>query len=219
LHYKVLFKLLKMQQEETNHIEALNDIRNMMRKSSRFLSLSGLSGIFAGVYALAGYYIAIWFIRNKIENLETEGLYSAGYSFFVFLAISILGLSLITAFLFSFRKAKQNGQKLFDHTAWRLFWQMAVPLIAGGILSFALLIHGFLPFIAPTMLCFYGAALFSASKLTYDDVKYLGLAQILLGVISAFDLGHGLTYWAIGFGLLHILYGTIMWWKYEKNVE
>jgi hypothetical protein len=210
-----------MQQEDIKHIEALNDIRTMMRKSSRFLSLSGLSGIFAGIYALAGFYAAWWFIHT---DFDPRGEYVAPapgainkYNFFILDAILVMLLSLLTAYLFSSRKAKKNGNKLFDHTAWRLFWQMMIPLTAGGALSFALLWYGNLAFIAPTMLCFYGCALFSASKLTYDDVKYLGLAEILLGVISAFDLGNGLFYWAIGFGVFHILYGTIMWWRYDRN--
>jgi hypothetical protein len=212
-----------MQQEDIKHIEALNDIRSMMRKSSRFLSLSGLSGIFAGIYALAGFYAAWWFIhtkfdpRNGSEVFIPPGGVIHTYGFFILDAVLVMFLSLVTAYLFSARKAKKNGNKLFDHTAWRLFWQMMIPLSAGGALSLALLYQGNLAFIAPVMLCFYGAALFSASKLTYDDVKFLGLAEIVLGIISAFDLGNGLFYWVLGFGVCHILYGTIMWWKYERN--
>jgi hypothetical protein len=209
-----------MQQEEIKHVEALNDIRNMMRKSSRFLSLSGLSGIFAGAYALAGYFVAMQHI-NGSDQTTRPALYGKdwmnAFGFYILDAAVVLSLSLITAYFFSNRKAKKDGVKLFDHTAWRLFWQMAVPLTTGGILSFALLMHGGLVFIAPVMLCFYGSALYSASKITYDDVKYLGLAQITLGIISAIDLGHGLSYWAIGFGILHIIYGTVMWFKYERN--
>jgi hypothetical protein len=209
-----------MQQEDIKHIEALNDIRTMMRKSSRFLSLSGLSGIFAGIYALGGFYAAKWYIFHDLEMAAESGpllSFFDVYGFFILDALLVMTLSLITAYLFSSRKAKKNGSKLFDHTAWRLFWQMMVPLAAGGALSFALLFYGYLAFIAPVMLCFYGCALFSASKLTYDDVKYLGLAEIVLGVISAFDLGNGLFYWALGFGVCHILYGAIMWWKYERE--
>jgi len=212
-----------MQQEDIKHIEALNDIRSMMRKSSRFLSLSGLSGIFAGVYALGGYYAALWFINNRLDgawikrydNELSFNLFEV-YGFFLLDAVLVLSLSILTAYYFSSRKAKKNNMKLFDHTAWKLMWQMAVPLIAGGLLCVSLLLSGALPFIAPVMLCFYGSALFAASKFTYDDVKYLGLAQIGLGVLSSFDLGNGLFYWAVGFGGLHILYGSIMWWKYER---
>ncbi len=210
-----------MQQEDIKHIEALNDIRSMMRKSSRFLSLSGLSGIFAGVYALVGYYLAVWRINSDVLSMRQivygrNADWFDGYGFFILDAAAVLGLSLITAYYFSSRKAKKNNTKLFDHTAWQLMWQMAVPLTAGGILSFVFLLHGSLAFIAPMMLCFYGTAIFAASRMTYDDVKYLGLGQIALGLISAFDLGNGLLYWALGFGVLHIIYGALMWWKYDR---
>lgn len=198
-----------MQQEDIKHIEALNDIRSMMRKSSRFLSLSGLSGIFAGIYALGGYFAVTCFIN---ENCACE----SDYTDYILIAAIILGLSLITAYIFSARKAKKNNSKLFDHTAWQLMWQMAVPLLAGGMLSIALLLNGYVAFIAPVMLCFYGAAIFAASRMTYDDVKYLGISEIILGIICSFDLGNGLLYWALGFGVMHIIYGSLMWWKYER---
>lgn len=208
-----------MQQEDIKHIEALNDIRNMMRKSSRFLSLSGLSGIFAGIYALGGFYAAKWHINQNLgfEHSGTTTNYLSSYAFFVADAIIVLGLSLITAYLFSARKAKKNNSKLLDHTAWQLIWHMTVPLLAGGLLSIALLLNGHIAFIAPVMLCFYGSTIFGASRMTYDDVKYLGIAEITLGIISAFDPGNGLLYWALGFGVMHIIYGALMWWKYERK--
>lgn len=212
-----------MQENDLKHLEAINDIRSMMQKSSRFLSLSGLSGIFAGIYALGGYFTALWYIKNTLLNPDTnrylinETNYFRVYGTFVLIACAVLFLSLLTAFYFSSKKAKKNHAKLFDHTAKRLVWQMVVPLFTGGLLSIALLINGYLAFIAPVMLCFYGVALYAASKLTYDDVKYLGIAQIVLGLISSFDLGNGLLYWAAGFGFLHIIYGSIMWWKYERG--
>ena len=50
-----------MKTNSTNPGEDLQAIREIMERSSKFLSLSGLSGIFAGVCALIGAAIA-WFI-------------------------------------------------------------------------------------------------------------------------------------------------------------
>jgi hypothetical protein len=187
----------------------------MMRKSSRFLSLSGLSGIFAGVYAIAGYFAAVWYINNV--TVPREELFTIkGNWFYLTDAMLVLLLSLLTAFLFSTRKAKRNNQKLFDHTAWNLLWQMLIPLATGGLFCLALFFNGEVWYLASVMLCFYGCALFSASKYTYDDIKYLGIGEIILGIIASFDTGRGLIYWVIGFGILHILYGSLVWWKYER---
>ena len=129
----------------------------------------------------------------------------------------VLALSISTAYLFSNRKAKKDGHSLFDHTAIRVLINLAIPLVAGGVFCMALLYHGAIVYIAPAMLLFYGLALINASKYTYDDIRYFGICEIVLGLINAFNLGNGLIYWSLGFGVLHIVYGAVMWVKYEKK--
>ncbi|MCZ8284631.1 MAG: hypothetical protein O9353_04175, partial [Bacteroidia bacterium] len=139
------------------------------------------------------------------------------YEYMISIAAGVLICSIVTAYFFSNRKARRQGQTLFDHTALRVLINLCIPLAAGGIFCLALLFHGSVCYIAPVMLLFYGLSLVNAGKYTYDDIRYLGICQIVLGLINAFDLGHGLIYWAIGFGVLHIAYGTSMWLKYERK--
>ncbi|MBS1637624.1 MAG: hypothetical protein JST26_17045 [Bacteroidetes bacterium] len=217
-----------MNTDNTQHLEAIQDIRNMMKKSTRFLSLNGLSGVFAGIYALIGAtlaYFRIHDINDIIANSKFEPGMSTNYAsvrldfyiFFFLVAGSVLVLSIATAYFLSNKKARKQGQKLFDHTAWRVLINLSIPLIAGGFLCLAFLYHGTIAYIAPAMLLFYGMALINASKYTYDDIRYFGICQSALGLVNAFDLGHGLYYWAFGFGVLHIVYGLIMWNKYERK--
>ena len=209
-------------ENEKQQLEALQDIRRMMQESSKFLSLSGLSGIFAGIYALIGAWLGHSAIASfnegypRNENFETE--YNRYLIYLLAICFGVLATSILTAFLFSFNKAKRNNQKLFDHTSKKLLWNMIIPLSAGGIFCFALLYHGhnFLLLIAPAMLIFYGLALVNSSKFTLHDIKYLGYLEIILGIISCFSLKHGLIFWALGFGVLHIIYGAIMWFKYDR---
>lgn len=205
-------------------LEALHDIRQMMKQSNRFLSLSGFSGIFAGVYALVGAYAGHTVINKFVRNVIQDGGYSSeSYKEMILTCILIcffvLALSIITALYFSSRKAKKKGYKLFDHTAWRLLINMLVPLAAGGLFCMALLYHGkeMVGLISPAMLMFYGVALVNGSKYTLHDIRYLGYLEIILGLMASFYMGAGLLFWSIGFGLLHIVYGTIMWFKYERN--
>jgi hypothetical protein len=216
-----------MTTENSQHLEAIQDIRNMMKKSTRFLSLSGLSGVFAGIYALVGAYIAYIMLGEFAASFRDDVSRDAGMSLkerlfglyvdYVLLAAAILVASIVTAYVFSNRKAKREGHKLFDHTAIRVLINLCIPLVAGGLFCVALLYHGAIVFIAPCMLLFYGMALINASKYTYDDIRYFGICEIILGLINAFNLGNGLLYWSLGFGLLHIVYGAVMWFKYERK--
>lgn len=214
-----------MTKENSEHLEAIQDIRQMMKKSTRFLSLSGLSGVFAGIYALIGAYVANDYINSHRSNYQYDfssdrnsSIFerSPFYIYLITVAAIVLIFSIATAIYFSNRRAKRMGQKLFDHTAIRVLINLCIPLIAGGVFCMALLYHGNICYIAPSMLLFYGLALINASKYTYDDIRYFGLCEVALGMINAFNLGNGLLYWAIGFGVLHIVYGTTMWFKYER---
>jgi hypothetical protein len=200
-------------------LHALKDIRHMMHRSSRFLSLSGLSGVFAGIYALAGAAFAWYYLSFTIYERcreENANCLVISLTYLGLDAIIVLTLSLSTALLLSYRKAKINGEKLFDHTALRLFINLFIPLLAGGIFCIALFLHSYYWLIAPAMLVFYGLALVNGSKYTLDDVRYLGILEVLVGLIACFFTGFGIIFWAIGFGILHIVYGLIMWYKYER---
>ena len=61
------------------------------------------------------------------------------------------------------------------------------------------------------MLIFYGMALVNASKYTLGNVRYLGLAEIVLGLLCAALPGYGFWFWVIGFGVLHIVYGSLIY--------
>jgi hypothetical protein len=210
-------------ENEQQSMDALQDIRRMMKESSKFLSLSGLSGVFAGLYALAGAGLVHKFVShyNAMDEMgENPGMTVGGLiSRTVFVAGCVLFFSILTALLLSARKAKKNGQRLFDHTSKKLFWTMAIPLGAGGLFCVALLVQGIMIMIAPVMLLFYGTALVSASRYTMSDVRFLGVLEIITGLISAFLPGYGLWFWAIGFGVLHIIYGSIIWFKYDRTEQ
>jgi hypothetical protein len=93
---------------------------------------------------------------------------------------------------------------------------LSIPLITGGLFILIVLGTGHYGLAAPASLIFYGLALIQASSNTYDEIRYLGFSEIILGLISAILPGFGLIFWALGFGVLHIVYGTIMYNKYDK---
>lgn len=214
-----------MTQSHKKHIEALQDIRSMMERSSRFISLSGLSGVAAGIIALMGAAAVYWYLEiSPFDQKQTYYLAARNadkwgldyVSFFLLDATIVLLLAVMAGIFFTTRKARARGLKIWDPLTRRLVVNLMIPLITGGMFCLALFAHGFAGLIAPSTLVFYGLALINASKYTFNDIRYLGVSEIVLGMIGLFQLGFGLELWAIGFGLLHILYGSVMYFKYER---
>lgn len=216
---------------QTQHLDTLKDIKKMMERSSRFISLSGLSGIAAGCCALVG----AWFAYGIIHGSGGKDAYNSlmvsdvalpihvgttlkdymgnalfRIAFFTFISAFVL------AFIFTYIRSKKNHTPIWTRTSKRLLINVCVPLAAGGFYLLKLVENGAYGLIAPGCLIFYGLALINGSKYTLGEIKYLGYGQVLLGVINLLFIGQGLYFWALGFGVLHIVYGAIMWWKYEK---
>lgn len=204
--------------ESKNYQEDLSHIRSMMERSSRFISLSGLSGVFAGLVALLGAgYVYYILKREGIDYFKGKAnLYSGELVFDLVLAgFVMLVLAILSGYVFTAKKSKEKNLKIWDQTTKRLLFNFAIPLVTGGFFCLGLLYHGMFVFIAPATLIFYGLALVSASKYTFTDIQNLGYCQIVLGLLSLFFLGWGLVFWAIGFGVLHIVYGLVMHRKYK----
>ena len=209
--------------EEKELQNELATIRGIMERSSKFISLSGLSGILAGIYALIGAGMAYFIIQSSPTTVTNHrSLFEAwGNSITIILsliaiAVTVLMASIITAIILSKRQARRKGQPFWGKTSQALLFNMITPLITGGVLIILFLYQGIGEYIISIMLIFYGLSLVSASNFTFSDVKYLGLLEIVLGLIAACVPGYGLLFWAIGFGVLHIVYGTVMHFKYDR---
>lgn len=212
----------------SQHLEHLAEIRVLMERSTRFLSLSGLSGVWAGGCALAGVAVVYAF-------LEITPFTAAGGSFyfdkaihtnkwgmdyksvFLLIAIMVLAAALAGGWYFTARKARLRGERIWDATSRRLLVALAIPLFTGGVFCLALLFRGYVSLLAPCTLIFYGLALVNGSKYTLRDVEYLGLSQAVLGLLGVFYPGYGLEIWSLGFGVLHIAYGLWMYFKYDRG--
>lgn len=192
---------------EQDYLKDISEIKNLMNKSSRFISLSGLSGIFAGIYAIAGATIAYFFLLPKGEYVV---LHSWNFKMLIALLLTVAVLSVITAYLLTTRKAKQHKAKIWDATTRRLLLNFLIPLITGGVYILIKLNSQHYGLTASLMLIFYGLALVNASKYTIGNVKYLGYVEIVAGLVCAMLPGYGFWFWIFGFGVMHILYGSIM---------
>lgn len=214
--------------QKNEHLQDLHEIRSIMERSSRFISLSGLSGIFAGFCALIGAF-AVYFYQQDFfygryynhgiflkEDLISGVEFSKFLTFIMVVGSLTLLLALFFGVFFTTRNAKKKGLPFWDSSAKRMLINLFIPLITGGFFCLVLLYHRQIYLIAPATLIFYGLALINASKYTIDDIRYLGISEIVLGLIASVFIGYGLLFWAFGFGILHIIYGSKMYWNYER---
>ena len=201
--------------ESKDYLKDISEIKELMNKSSRFISLSGLSGIMAGVYALIGALVAYWLVTTSGRDY----LILDGKIFRLVLLDLILValLSILTAIYLTTKKAKKNGAKIWDATSKRLIINFLIPLVVGGIYILIILGHQKYGQTGALMLIFYGLALVNASKYSIGDIRYLGFIEIIIGLICALFPGLGFWFWVLGFGIMHIIYGTWMYFKYDRN--
>lgn len=202
------------------YLNDISEIKNMMNRSSRFISLSGLSGILAGIYSLIGAYLAyrnIYFDGSQMDSYKTLVISELTVYTLLFIASSVVLLSIITGVFLTARKAKLENEKIWDKSSQRLVINFMIPLITGGIFILFLIEKNQFSLIAPITLIFYGLACVNASKYTLGDVRYLGITLLLLAFLSLWFIGYGLLFWALGFGVCHIFYGSLMYFKYERK--
>lgn len=215
--------------KNNNPIEDLQEIRKLMEGSTKFLSLSGLSGIFAGLTALAGaafVWIKIDHFNKMFMSYYVTGTANRAASnlliTLIITALVILVVAVSFGFLFTWLKAKRQKEKLATPLSFRLLGSLMLPLAFGGTFVLIEAYHGYYELIGPSTLIFYGLALLNAAKYVHIDIKYLAISEMLLGLLCFYNLDFSLDswkqtliYWSIGFGVLHIFYGTMMYFRYE----
>lgn len=199
--------------------QELAEIKSMMERSTRFLSLSGLAGVLAGIYAFVGAGIAYYWIYFPDTTLGEGTAPMDGKELQVNLmavALVVLVLAIGSAYLLSQQKSQRNSHQFWTPASKRFLLALFIPVLTGGLFSFALIHESAYQLIAPATLIFYGLGLINGSHFTLGEIKNLGIGQLILGLISAFFPDFGLICWAIGFGVLHVIYGSMMYYKHDR---
>jgi hypothetical protein len=206
-------------ENKQEHLNNLSEIRSLMERSSSFISLSGLSGVSAGIIGL----IAAFLLYSKINpyldyttKIITSQTRTELITYGAVVCIIALVLTFALVIFFTARKARKKGIALWDGSAKRLAASLFIPLVAGGMFCIILVYHGFDWLVLPSMLIFYGLALISAGKYTLHEIRWLGLTELVLGLLAAFFLTQAIVFWGIGFGVMNIIYGAMMYFKHER---
>lgn len=198
--------------ENKEALNTLNDIKEMMERSSKFKAISGLSIIIIGILAsLVSVYI-YFFLGDYHINTPAK------WRTTVIIAIALLVVAFTTVFVMSYLKAKRlNLRFTFDTTMRRLLLNFFIPMVAGGLLCIALLTQQHYGLVSSITLIFYGLALINCSHFSYHELRYLGYAELVLGLIDCFMVDYAVLTWFLGFGVFHIIFGIIFMLKYGRR--
>jgi len=201
--------------------EELAEIKSMMERSTRFLSLSGLSGVLAGLYALSAAGLA-WYWIYFPSSSWGKGEGAANLSFrdvlnrLLLLGLSTLIAAVSTAYFLSKKKGNNSSQLFWTPASKRFLQALFLPVALGGFFCFALLHERAFGLIPAATLIFYGIGLVQSAQFTLGEIKNLGFTQLALGLIAAFFPDFGLLCWALGFGAFHVVYGALMYFRHER---
>jgi MFS family permease len=214
--------------DKNEYLESIHEIRSIMERSSKFMSLSGLSGIAAGITAIISGTIAYIYLGSAVINEPASGYGNFNkismpheqILFFLLLAAATIFIAITLTYVFTRRNARKKNLPIWDKTAKLLTFNMLIPLITGGLFVLALVFwFGMYVLVVPATLVFYGLALVSASKYTVGHTQWLGLSEIAIGLLALLFYRYGLLFWILGFGVFHIIYGIIMYYTFESNHE
>ncbi len=205
--------------KDRDHLESITHIRSIMERSTTFVSLTGLSGVMAGLFGLLTFVL----VATKLGSVTiSDGIINRIAAerdiqyFLAVIALSALVVTLLTALILTVRKAKKKGEAIWNSVSRRFAAHMFIPLCAGGLFTTALVLQGQYQLVCPALLLFFGLALLNAARFVQMDMFWLGLVEISLGVIAAFWYEAGLILWAVGFGVSTMIYGILMYFKYER---
>jgi hypothetical protein len=205
----------------SNHLppdQQIKAIHEMMERSTRFLHISGMAGILAGFIAIVASWIAINSFAFEPDSYTYNYSEMGGNLWnIVYLGLSTLVVSFGLGLVLARRNAYKKGSPGWNPTARRMLIYFATPLLTGGLVILLFWLKGFVALAAPLSLIFYGLALLHASHFTLTDIRYLGLIELLLGLVALYWIQHSLLIWALGFGMVHIGYGFYIYLRYERN--
>lgn len=192
--------------ESDNLLNELKSIRDIMERSSRFLSLSGWSGILIGIYALAGAFLTHRILSGNATSVNSNG---AVFTTVLLVALAVLLVSLFTIFILTIRKAQKENKTIWGPGSKLLLLNLLIPLATGAILVSVFALRANYDYLCAILLIFYGLALVNAAKYTRHEILGLGIAEIIIGLFAAIFPVYGILFWALGFGVLHFVYGVL----------
>ena len=175
----------------------LRFIRETMERAGSFTAVPGWGGIAMGISAI---------IAAVLAGKEQDPA----------LWLRVWIIELIVAMLLASAtmtlKARRARTSLFMGPARRFAMAFAPPVMVGGVLTWALAWREQFELLPAVWLLLYGAGIIAGGMYSVRVVPIMGGLFFMLGLLALFLPGNLLL--ALGFGVLHIVFGSIIAWRY-----
>ncbi len=195
--------------------EELKVIRQLMERPVRYSTQSGLGAILAGCAALAGLAADFYFSQRYRSHRHTAMWINIG----VWAGVFVTAFASVT--LLTHLRERARGMPFWSAVKMRILRTILPPFVAGVGLTLAIVFRWYYGvganewgLIPAVWMLFYGAALWQVGEFAVREVRVLGVAFILAGLVdAAFGQGPPTRYLALGatFGGFHLIYGAIVW--------
>ena len=177
-------------------MDNLRYIRETMERSQSFTAVSGVGGVLMGLIALGATFLAV-----RTETIEA----------WVAVWMSAAVLSLGSALVAMTMKARAAGGSLLVGAGRKFAWNLTPPLLVGGLLTVAMTQMGAAALLPGVWLLLYGRGVVRGGAFSVGVVPLMGLAFMLVGAAALFaPATWGNLFMAGGFGLLHIVFGILI---------
>lgn len=186
----------------------LRVIRQTMERSTQYSTLSGWSGIFVGLLAIAG----VALTRSLTHAPEWRTL-SAGAQNMKIAAIWFGALVLAVAidFVCNKRRARRVGKYVMSRLGAHILIAALPAFLGAGVLTLFFFQHGLAAFVYGIWMLCYGLAICAVGLFSVRPVTFLGIAFVLSGALTLLmPLGLSMLMMAVTFGGFHIIYGIAM---------
>lgn len=188
--------------------ENLRVIRDLMERSTKYSTFSGLSGVLAGTASITGCIVTHLLQRRFPDPASFRIPFLLTWSLVILCAIG-------GDFLLTKRRATRVGKRIVSRLGKQMVIASAPGLGTGALLTLYFLSHNLLADIFPMWMLAYGIAVCAVGLFSQREVSWLGAAFLAAGTITLllplFGLtalpALGLIMMAVTFGGFHIVYG------------
>ena len=177
--------------------ENLRVIRQVMERSTKYSTLSGLSGVLVGLTAIVG--VAA---TRSVRDIYDHPLRLA------LIWLIVLAVAVGIDFVRNKRRAARVGKQVVSPLGAHILVAALPAFFAGAVLTAFFALHHLLFYVWGAWMLCYGLAICAVGLFSVRPVSYLGMAFALAGALTLFlQAPDPLAMMALTFGGFHIAYG------------